>query len=74
MKIELEKVAAVAVGGKFIDINVEKEMEYDDSCEVVDDDGNTVTEDDSPVICFTGLDGNRYVVSLNSVDAFRFKP
>ena len=73
MKLSLDKITAVAIGGTFVEINMEKDLEYEDSCEIVDEDGDEIVMDESPTIAFTGMDGNRYVVSLNSINAFRVK-
>jgi hypothetical protein len=74
MKVELSKITAVAIGGTFVDVNMEKELEYEDSLDVVDEDDDTIITDESPIIAFTGMDGHHYIVNLNSVNAFRIKP
>lgn len=70
LKINLERVAALCIGGTWIEIDPDQEMEYDDECKLVDAVGDTVVESETPVLRFHGTDGHAYVVSLNAA-AFR---
>lgn len=74
MKLSLDKITAVAIGGNFVEINMDEDLTYEDSCEIVDDEGDEIVMDESPTIAFAGMDGHHYIVSLNSINAFRIKP
>ena len=74
MKLELENVTAVAVGGTFVEIDRKEELSVEEGCDVVDEDGEAVFEDGNPMLSFTGKDGHPYVVPCNSISAFRLEP
>lgn len=73
MKIKLEEITAVAVGGTFVEIDVDEETSIENTCSILDEDGDEAMEDVNPTMSFTGKDGQKYAVSLTSVNAFRLK-
>jgi len=73
VKIKLGNVKALCVGGQMVAIDRDKDMEYEETLVLVDDDDNMIIDAEEPVLAFTGTDGERYIVGLTSVNAFQVK-